>query len=447
MMLWSSWVALGSVLFVLGTEMIVHLTRPTFKPLQCNAHARARWQAFFAICHMSGMAVALSGTFMPSFWCEIWSFWIAIFVGLQGWFLLAFGRMIHLVYDGRTKGIYWYAAFIVSSIVLVVPNDVFGYDFDNPFCIPSDRGRISLSVWLFVWSLILFTSLIKLCTVAVPSIEYDHIAWSCLWGFMFMVPIAAASLAFEDDELFFKIHVTNISVFHFIMSFRTRWPAIWFARLASKGVRKRYLAHFEETRDAKHMDYKTVFEAQDDRYVMMPYMAFVASKDPDLAQLFNKINEVRALAEKGSPLFPTAFHDGIYRAYFSNISTAKIPEQIQCAPETSIHELRESVLRYIHKHYDSKYFGSMGKIRRFLWPCANRTNFAARGTGSSIHDLDHELGSSLDEYSTSSDTEFNNFGRFERRATPLDSSSSGASSVELVYTGFDSFRSPQEEEG
>lgn len=370
---------------------------------------------------------------MPVAWCEIWSFWIAIFVGLQGWFLLAYGRMVHFVYSGTPKGMLWYAGFIVSSLVLIVPNDVFGYDFDVPFCIASDRGRVALGVWVMLWSLFLLASLIKICGNARPSVEFDHVVWSCLWGFVFLVPIAALGLAFEDDVKFFQAHVTAISVLHVWVSLRTRWPGLWFAYLASSKVRSRYLADFEDTIDSKHMDYKSVFEAQYDIKVMRDYLEFVYRYSPHVVELFNRTNEVCALAEKDSPLYASAFHDGIYRPYFSGAATVTdVPVQITCTHATPVSDVRQSILIYMHKQYDRRYFGSLGKIKRFLWPCArpvSAASFLPR------HD-DSELGSDLDAFdSASSISGYDSFGPDFTRTTPLDSSSESSDSA-VVYTEF-----------
>lgn len=434
-MLWSSGLALGSALTILTLEALTTSARTRFRPLQCNAHARARWQAFFAMCHLCGVAISYNGILMPTQWCEFWSFWVAFFIGLQGWFLLAFGRVVHhATTPGMKKRMIWYAVFILSVLSLTVPNDVFGYDFDVPFCIASDRSRLALSIWLFGWSIIMILCVVNLCVRSRPSVEYDHMAWTCGLGFLAIAPIAGASLAFEDDETFFQWHVASVALFHTIVTLRIRGPSLWFAYCASTSTRDRYVAAFETTVDSKHMDYKNIYEAQDDIRVMRDYLNHIPNRD--LVDLYNKVNEVCALAVKGSPLYPMVFHDGIYMSYFSNAANIDMPVTITCTDTTPIAELRLSIMHYLHRTYDHRYFGLWPKIKRFALG-HGRTAAAAPALDETVA---RELGSELDSVESDSSS-FERFGQVvQRYKTPFDSSSSDDEQV--VYLDLPSWSAP-----
>lgn len=385
----------------------------------------------------------MSGIFMAAPWCEFWSFWIAIFVGLQGWFLLTFGRMIHFVTTGTVKCFFWYLVFIVSATVLVAPNDVFGYEFEAPYCVSSLRSRISVSVWLIMWTLVLFSSLAKLCNTSRPGIEYDHITWSCLWGFLFMVPISGASLAYEDDEHFFHIHVLNISAFHLLMTLRIRWPALWFAYLAPKKTRLRYIDHFETTTDAKYMDYRSVFEAKDDLQIMQKYLAFVAQKDTNVVKLYCAVKDVAGFAYMGSSQYADKFNDDIYRAYFSNEASIIISPEIVCEPTTPLPDLLHGVLSYMHRHYDRQFFGTATKIKRFFFPCSDalakeEAVFSERGVEL---DSDFEDDSSYSSFSPSltrmRNRSMNSNSDIDFPLYLPSSSSSADDDDPIIYTNFE----------
>jgi hypothetical protein len=88
----------------------------------------------------------------------------------------------------------------------------------------------------------------------------------------------------------------------------------------------------------------------------------------------------------------------------------------------------------MHRQYDRRYFGSLGKIKRFLWPCARAAGSSSFLQALPRHD-DSELGSDLDAFDDT-ETEYDSFGPEFTRTTPLDSESESSSDSAVVYTEF-----------